>query len=165
MLVIADASPVRYLVLIGHISILASLYEHVILPEVVVSELGRPRTPEAVRTWIEALPDWIDVRQPAWTPPDTMAELGAGERDAILLARELSADLVLMDDMSGRSEARRQHVVTTGTLGILETASVRGLLDLPEAIARLLETNFRVDQALIDDLLSKDASRKEQAGS
>jgi predicted nucleic acid-binding protein len=91
-----------------------------------------------------------------------MADLGAGERDAILLARELSADLVLMDDRSGRAEARRQQVVTTGTLGVLESAAMRGLLHLPEALSRLLETNFHVDQSLIDDLLERDARRRDE---
>ena len=109
---------------------------------------------------METSPDWLDVRQPGLTLPDTMWHLGAGERDAILLALELSADVVLMDDMSGRVEASRQSVVTMGTLGVLETASLRGFLDLPEAISRLLETNFRVSQALIDDLLTRDAERR-----
>lgn len=162
MLVIADASPIHYLLLIGHIDILPSLYERIVVPEVVVTiELRQPQTPDIVKDWVEAHPDLMDVRQPGLMPSDTMALLGAGERDTILLARELSADLVVMDDMSGRAEARRQNVVTTGTLGVLESASLRGLVDLPEAITRLLATNFRVAQRLIDDLLARDAGRRE----
>ena len=161
MLVIADASPIRYLLLIGQMAILPSLYERIVIPEVVVSELGQPQTPEAVRDWIAACPEWVDVRVPGLRPPESMSHLGAGERDAILLARELSADLVLMDDRSGRAAALEQGVETTGTLGVLEAASVRRLLDLPDAISRLRETNFRVDQALIDDLLARDAGGRE----
>lgn len=161
MLVIADASPIRYLVLIGHIDILPPLYEQIIVPHVVVTELGQPQTPEAVKGWLDTRPNWLEVRQPRIPPLHTMADLGAGERDAILLAQELSADLVLMDDRSGRAEARRQHVATTGTLGVMESAALRGLLDLPAAIARLLETNFRVEQVLIDDLLARDAERRQ----
>ncbi len=161
MLVIADASPIHYLLLIGHIDILPSLYERIVVPDVVVAtELRQPQTPDLVKDWIEARPDWMGVRQPRLTPPDTMDHLGAGERDTILLARELSADLVVMDDMSGRAEALRQSVVTTGTLGVLESASLRGLVDLPEAITRLLATNFRVAQGLIDNLLTRDAGHR-----
>ena len=86
-----------------------------------------PRTPEIVRRWIGARPDWLDVRQPQLPPSDAMRLLGAGERDAILLAKEMTADVVLMDDMSGRAEASRQRIMTTGTLGVLESAAVRGL--------------------------------------
>jgi predicted nucleic acid-binding protein len=77
-----------------------------------------------------------------------------------LLAIELQADLLLLDDRRARIEATRQRVMTAGTLGVLEGASLQGLLDLPEVITRLLETNFRVDQALIDDLLARDAERR-----
>ena len=160
MLVIADASPLRYLILIGQIEILPVLYDRVMAPEVVIMELGRSQTPASVRRWLQAPPVWLDIRQPMLAPSDTMAELGAGERDAILLARELSADLVLMDDRSGRAEAHRQQVVTTGTLGVLESAAIRGLLQLPEALSRLLETNFYVAPSLIDDLLERDATRR-----
>ncbi len=164
MLAIADASPIHYLLLIGHMTILPSLYDQIIVPEVVVTELQHPQTPETVRVWIETRPGWLDVRQPRLTPSETMGHLGAGERDAILLFRELAADVVLMDDLSGRAEASRQRVVTTGTLGLLETASLRGLLDLPVAVSRLLTTNFRVAQAIIDDLLARDAERRGGTG-
>lgn len=160
MLVIADASPIHYLVLIEHIDILPSLYDQIIIPDVVITELQQPETPEAVHVWIANRPDWLDVRQPRTPPFSPMAHLGAGERDAILLARELAADLVLMDDWDGRIEATRHNIITTGTLGVLELASIRDLLDLPEAISRLLATNFRAPEAIIADLLARDAERR-----
>lgn len=164
MLVVADSSPVHYLLLIDHIDILPPLYERIVIPEIVVSELHHRRTPEIVRTWMEAPPEWIDVRQPHLTASGTLAELDDGERDAILLAMELEADLLLMDDRRARVEATRRDMTAIGTLGLLERAALHNLLDLPEALARLLETNFRVDQALIDDLLARDASRKGESG-
>ncbi len=50
MLVIADASPIHYLLLIDQIDILPALYGRITVPDVVVSELNQPQTPEAVRT-------------------------------------------------------------------------------------------------------------------
>ena len=161
MLVIADSSPIHYLFLIGHIEVLPSLYGQIIIPEIVVTELQHQRTPKTVRDWIGARPDWMDVRQSHLTASETLAELDDGERDAILLAMELGADLLLLDDRKARIEAARQNVMATGTLGVLEAASMRGLLDLPEALSRLQTTNFRVAQRLIDDLLGRDADRRE----
>lgn len=161
MLVIADSSPIHYLLLIGYIEVLPSLYGQIIIPEIVVAELRHQRTPVTVRDWIETRPDWIEVRQPHGTASDTLAELDDGERDAILLAMELGADLLLLDDRKARIEAARQNVMATGTLGVLEAASMRGLLDLPEALSRLQTTNFRVAQRLLDDLLGRDAGRRE----
>ncbi len=160
MLVIADSSPIHYLLLIGHIEVLPSLYGRMIIPEIVVAELRHPQAPETVRGWIEARPNWIDVRQPRLTASGTVAELDDGERDAILLAIELEADLLLLDDRKARVEATRQNIMATGTLGVLEVASLRGLVDLPEAISRLQATNFRVAQRLIDDLLARNAGRR-----
>ena len=49
-----------------------------------------------------------------------------------------------------------------GTVGILERAAIRGLVDLPEALARLQRTNFRIRQDVIEALLIRDAERKRQ---
>ena len=54
MLVVTDTTPINYLVLIGHVDILPSLYSHVVIPQAVVGDLQHPRTPESVRAWIAA---------------------------------------------------------------------------------------------------------------
>ena len=51
--VVADAGPIHYLVLIGHIEILPALFEKVIIPFVVPDELARAAAPDAVRNWIK----------------------------------------------------------------------------------------------------------------
>jgi len=65
-----------------------------------------------------------------------------------------------MDDEDGRIEAERRAMAVIGTLGVLERAAERGLLDLPPALARLQATNFFVDDALIQEALARDAARK-----
>jgi hypothetical protein len=64
MLVIADSSPLHYLVLIEHTAILPALFSHVIIPPVVTEELQRPRTPAPVRAWMAAPPAWLELRAP-----------------------------------------------------------------------------------------------------
>lgn len=83
-----------------------------------------------------------------------------GERDAIVLALHLKADLVLMDEREGVQEARRLGLTVTGTLGILDRAAERGVIELVPAIARLRQTNFRIDPSLLDRLLAVDGLRK-----
>ena len=81
--------------------------------------------------------------------PKFPAKLGAGEREAITLAEEISAELLLVDDGTGRQEARRRGLAVRGTLGVLGLAARHGLTDFPNAIARLRATNFRVSEELV----------------
>ncbi len=74
---------------------------------------------------------------------------GFGERAAIALAGVLHADLLLIDDAAGRTEARRRHLRVTGTLGVLRAAAERGLVDVRDVIARLKTTSFYVDETLL----------------
>ena len=160
-LVISDTSPLRYLILIGQADLLPTLYAEVLIPEAVATELSQPASPEPVRRWMVHRPGWLQVVPlTAQSPQVAMAELDRGEHDAILLALHLKADLVLMDDREGVEEARRLGLVVTGTLGVLDRAAERGLIDLASVIASLRQTNFRVDPALLDRLLAADRRRK-----
>jgi len=160
MRVIADTSPLRYLVLIDHQAILPALFGRVVIPPAVVEELQRPRTPAPVRAWMAAPPAWVEVRAPRLPLLTLTVPLGAGEREAISLARDLHADMVLMDDLEARAEAERHGVAVMGTLRVLELAAERGLIDLPTAITKLEATSFHLPRALVQAMLSRDATRK-----
>jgi hypothetical protein len=56
--------------------------------------------------------------------------------------------------------ANRRGIPNTGTHGVLRTAAIRNLLDLPTALKRLAETNFRISKSLLAQLLAEDAERK-----
>jgi predicted nucleic acid-binding protein len=86
--------------------------------------------------------------------------MGFSRRAVILLAQEDREVLLLIDDAAGRLEANRRHISNTGTLGILRAAALRQLLDLSIALTRLAETNLRVSQSLIDELLNEDSERR-----
>ena len=161
MLVVADTSPINYLVLLEHTAILPGLYTRVFLPPAVVTELQELEAPAEVRAWVDNLPPWCAVRHPApLRETETLAHLGAGEREAILLAHELQADFLRIDEEDGRQVARSRALTVTGTLGVLERAAERGLIDLPRTLARLLTTTFRVRDELIQAMLARDAARK-----
>lgn len=74
-----------------------------------------------------------------------MEGLDEGEAQAIQLAEELKARLLLIDDRRGRMVAEKRGIVTTGTLGVLLAGARYGLIDAEQEFQRLLEhTSFRV---------------------
>jgi predicted nucleic acid-binding protein len=161
--VIADSSPLNYLTLIGSVEVLHRLYDTVVVPQQVIAELSDPAAPSEVRVWAENLPVWIDVRV-AVVNDTELLHLDPGERAAITLAQSQPDTLLLIDELAGRIEATRRGIRTTGTLGVLRAAALREFVDLPTALARLLETNFRVSTELVDALLAEDAARRPSSG-
>jgi predicted nucleic acid-binding protein len=155
VIVVADTSPLRYLILIEEIRILPALYGRVIVPPGVVAELDQEQTPSVVRVWLSARPEWLHVQAPKQSLQSLQNVLGTGEREAIALAAELSADALLMDDRDGRREAERRGLPVLGTLRVLADAAEQDLLTLRVAFDRLRETNFRADDQLMQRLLEK----------
>ena len=153
MIVIADTSPLNYLILIGEVNVLPALYGRVFVPPSVCDELQRARASERVRTWIAQPPHWLEVRATTRTPDAQLIRLDAGERDAILLAEELGADQLIIDETRGRREARRRQLPFTGTLGVLAAAAENGLLDLRSAVDRLRLTSFHIAKEILDRLI------------
>jgi predicted nucleic acid-binding protein len=143
MLVVSDAGPLHYLTLIGHVDKLPALYGAVALPESVASELSHPNTPSTVRAFMAARLAWLTILPVSATASD-LGTLGRGERDAILLAGEIHADLLLCDDQLARKMAVDKNLNVIGTLGILRDAAKSRLLDIRPALDELrTKTNFR----------------------
>ena len=103
----------------AHTHVLPPLYGHVTVPPPVIAELSRAQTPDRVRTWVANSPDWLYVQAPAKALDVVRRDLGAGERDAIGLAVEVSADALLVDDRDARREAERLGLPVLGTLRVL----------------------------------------------
>jgi len=72
-----------------------------------MQELGHAAAPAPVRRWLAHLPIWIDVRPAASAPDAELADLDPGEREAIQLAEEQHADL-LLTQYSSDCRRRRQ---------------------------------------------------------
>lgn len=154
MIVVADTTPLQYLILIQYEHILPALYGRVVAPPAVIEELTRDETPSHVRGWVKSAPDWLEVRAPR-TVGRSPLPLGAGELEAIALAEELSADALLIDDRDGRQEALRRHLHVLGTLRVLADASDDGLVDIAVAVERLRQTTFRASEELFQWLLAR----------
>ena len=151
MIVVCDTSPVNYLVLIDEIDLLPQLFTAVVLPAAVLAELQHPRTPPRVASWARELPPWVRVISPKGPVEDV--GLGRGEAEAITIAMQVAAEVVLIDERKATVVARHRGLLVTGTLGVLALAAESKLVDLDASIRRLLDTNFRASPALIDDIL------------
>ncbi|MGD1098655.1 MAG: DUF3368 domain-containing protein [Bryobacteraceae bacterium] len=159
MIVVSNSSPLIALSRIRQLGTLASLYKRILIPaevhrEVTVDGRGLPGA-EEVRNAL-----WIDVA-PHASPTGSLLEqacqdLGAGERGAILLAKSLPADLLLMDEWRARRIAREAGLAIIGCLGVLEAAARRGLVpDIRQAYIDLLRQGIRFDIGLLQDSLAR----------
>lgn len=87
---------------------------------------------------------------------DVCPNLGAGERGAILLAKRLQADLVLLDERLARRAARGLGLVVVGCLGILEAGARKSMVpDLRQSYIDLLRDGIRFDIRLLQDSLGR----------
>jgi predicted nucleic acid-binding protein len=159
VVVVADTGPLNYLVQINAVDLLPKLFGRITVPAAVHDELRHPRTPVVVRNWIAQVPDWLEIRanpgrKSSIAMPASLDE-GEGERAAIALAADIDAHLILLDDRGGVSFARAQGFAVTGTLGVLDLAARRGLINLVEAFTRLKATTFHYRQGLLDALLAQ----------
>jgi predicted nucleic acid-binding protein len=156
MIVVADTSPLNYLILIQHIRVLGTIYGQVVIPPAVQDELLASRAPDSVRAWINSPPPWLEVRTPGRIDPGVDPTLDDGEREAISLVQNINEPtLLLIDDFPARIEAKRLGIEIIGTLGVLLVAHKRNLLDIRQAIARLRNTSFNGTEALYKHFLDE----------
>ena len=135
MIVVSDTSPVLNLARIGRVQLLQSLYRHVLIPSAVYQELNNSSS---------ELPPAIDLASMPWLIVATAADrsrvqelredLDPGEAEAIVLAIERRADLLLMDERRGRRIAMAAGLTVTGLLGVVARAKRAGLIDLGKPV-------------------------------
>ena len=158
MITISNTSPICYLYLINCLDLFPKLFGQVTLPKSVRDELKAEGAPVGLQDWIAQSPSWANIHTGALTLSETnpaLDRLHAGERDAILLARHLEADLLILDEKAARQVAKEYGFKVTGLLGLLSEAARLGLLNFPEAIERLQKTNFRASPRLLKLLLDR----------
>src|SRR5205814_3628976 len=107
---------------------------------------------------------WLEVVSLMQPVDSALEHLDAGEREAISLASELQAILLLMDERDGVTIARHRGLKVVGTLAALDLAAARGLVDLQTMFDRLRATTFRSPVRLMVSMLEQDAERKKRQG-
>ena len=107
-------------------------------------------------------PQWLEVVSLKQPVDSALAHLDAGEREAISLASELQAILLLMDERDGVAIARHRGLKVVGTLAALDLAAAPGMVDLQTMLERLRATTFRSPLRLMVSMLEQDAERKKR---
>jgi len=155
MIVVADTSPINYLLLIEQIDLLPRLFERLMIPDRVREEMLASGAPPALQQWIKNPPPWLEIQTVPVTD-QSLSRLDRGEQAAITLAQTLSADLLLIDERLGRESAIERSIPIIGTVGILDEAARQGWIDLAPTLAQLQQTNFRISRRLIQTLLARE---------
>lgn len=158
MQVFSNTSPLCNLAMIGQLSLLWRFYDQVTIPQAVWAELEELDHEKAR----ESLEDARAAGALQIVPVVNQAlvrllseDLHLGESEAIALAYEQKADLLLMDEHDGRAAAQRLGLAITGVLGILRRAKQEGLIpSLKSEIIRLRhEAHFFIAPKLEEALL------------
>lgn len=156
MIVISDASPVIALSAIDRLDILHLLYKQVIMPQKVWDEITHAGKDRAGSSEVLKA-EWIEVRHVTDRSRVIIleTELDSGEAEAIELASELRADLLLIDERRGRILAEQLGLNIIGVLGILVEAVQKGFIsDLRQLLdALIMKSGFRVSRELYDRVL------------
>ena len=158
MLVVSNTSPLSNLAIIDRLGLLQSQVGRVAIPSAVQQELDCLPHPEArarlaaafEEGWVRVMPLTIEV------PPDLAASLDPGEAEALALALEAKAGIVLLDESAARLKATELGIAHTGVLGVLRLAKEAGqIASLATEIRRLrTEARFFVSPILEKRLLA-----------
>ena len=154
-IVVSDSSPLIHLSQIGRLHLLKELFGELLIPQAVYHEVvieggGKPGSKEVREA------SWIIVMEIRNERLKRLLQfqLDEGEAEAIVLALETKASLVLLDDREARLQAKRLGLKITGTLGILLRAKKLGLIEnMKEEINKLKQTGFRVSKNLEEEVL------------
>src|SRR5260370_15964640 len=162
MQAVSNTTPLRYLIAIEQEHLLGQLFEKVFVRVAVHEELTDSRTPETVRRRVLSLPSWFEVRTVQETQTTTFpVTLHRGERQAILLAETLRADVLLIDEQIGRTIALSRNLPLSGTLGVLERADTMRLVsNFQQVLQRLKASGFFLTDVLEQQLLERHRTRR-----
>jgi predicted nucleic acid-binding protein len=94
MIVVADTSPLNYLIRLGRPEVLREIYGRVLVPRAVLTEMQHPEAPPDVCEWASAPPSWLEATEVQQLDESLASELGPGEREAISLALQVRADVL-----------------------------------------------------------------------
>ena len=159
MIVVSNSSCLIGLSRIKKLNLLKELFGKVFIPQEVYNDLvikGRGRT--GAKEVEKESGKWIEVRD---AKEVLLTELDPGEAETIVLAREIDADLMIIDEEKGASVATVSGLKVIGTVGILILANKVGRLDnLKYALDQLRKNRFRLSDEIYQKALRKDRNRK-----
>lgn len=155
--VIVNSTPLIALCHVNKLEILKELYGEITIPTAVYNEISVKKDSVCKRD-IECSKDWIHIEKIQNEMAKAMykTQLHEGEVEVIILAKELDADLVVIDDQNAKKHAKYLGLPVTGTLGILIKAKQRGFIsELKPLLNVMVEKNIYISDLLIKLILKQ----------
>lgn len=156
MIVVSDTTPLIGLASIGRLELLLQLFGEVYIPQAVYDETVTFGREEGIAKQAVASADWIHVVEVKnrLAVDILLDEMDLGEVETIILAEEINADWVLMDEKKGRRKLKQLNLPKIGTIGILLKAKQLGLIPtLKSEIEKLQNSSFAVSQSVVSEVL------------
>jgi predicted nucleic acid-binding protein len=151
--VISNTTPIITLLTISKLELLKDIYGQIIIPMGVYEEIeeGRFKKFYADLSKIE----WIEIKTITdRTPFKYLTDLDKGEAEVIVLANEISADLVIIDERLGRAFAEQFNLTVTGTIGILLKAKELDFIPvIKPMLEAMIENGIWLNKKLVDKIL------------
>jgi len=155
MIIVSDTSPISNLAAIGQLHLLQKLYGTVMIPVAVYQEILNSGATDTATLAVKNL-DWIQVKSIsnlAWLKT-FQSNLDPGEAEAIVLAMELNADRLIVDERRGRQKAIHSGIKVIGLLGILLASKKQGLIaEVKPLLDALIVHGFWIRNELYAELL------------
>ena len=154
MVIVSDASPVTSLIQVGQLELLNAVFGQVVVPRAVYNELCKVPGQQTIidqQNWL-----FIDHAKDLKHVKTLENELDAGEAEAIVLALEMRADYLVIDEFKGRNKAEEIGLKIIGSLGVLLQAKQKGLISVVKPLIDDLiqKAEFRVHPALYQQVLN-----------
>ena len=152
MLIVADSSALIALATCDGLNILSDIYDEIKVPRAVYEEVAEPEKPQAsvLETFLKD--KVMDVDTTHWVL--AAGSLGQGEIEAMALYKQLSADVLLIDDHRARVIAEHNHINCIGALGVLLFAKQNGnIKKIRPYVQKLRSSSIRYGEALLDKVL------------
>lgn len=156
-IIIADTGPLIALAILDLIKDLPQIVGEIIIPESVynecVADLSKPGAQE-IKHALGNQQIKLHKISPSKLLVELTSVLDQGEAEAILLYKQINADLLLIDEIKGRKVAEKQQISITGTVAILLKAKEKSVRPLVKPmIDKLLLHNYRLSNSLISHIL------------
>lgn len=151
--VVSNTTPLISLLKINHLTLLRDLYSEIYIPKEVYTELEKGKSKEYYKDLSEI--DWIKIREINDKKSlSYFLDLDKGEAETIILANEINADLVIIDEILGRFHAKNSNLKVTGTLGILLKAKNIGYIKkIKPLLSELKNKGIWLNERLIREVL------------
>jgi predicted nucleic acid-binding protein len=158
MIVVSNTTPLIGLAVVGQFDLLQNLFGQITIPEAVFAEAVLFGREEGGAKQEVSQAEWIQVVavQDQLAVEVLLDELDRGEAETIVLARELGADWVLMDEKKGRRKLSEMNQKKVGTVGLLLKGKQAGfLLEIKPHLEVRRRQGFSLSQAVVESALQQ----------